>query len=141
MKTRETIHRSRGLQILILLLVIAVGIASRKYPQILPSFLGKYPGDALWALAAFVLWGLILPRASSLKVAILAFLTSFIDELSQLYHAPWIDAIRGTSIGHILLGFSFSWLDILAYAVGVLTGIIPELIIYRKMGMREKNPS
>jgi len=129
------------LQILILLLVITAGIASRKYPQILPSFLGKYPGDALWALAAFVLWGLILPRASSLMVALLAFLTSFIDELSQLYHAPWIDAIRSTSIGHLLLGFSFSWLDILAYAVGVVIGIILELIIYREMGRRGENPS
>jgi len=141
MKTRETNQRNRILQILILLLVITAGIASRKYPQILPSFLGKYPGDALWALAAFVLWGLILPRASSLMVALLAFLTSFIDELSQLYHAPWIDAIRSTSIGHLLLGFSFSWLDILAYAVGVVIGIILELIIYREMGRRGENPS
>jgi len=130
------ISRNSLVQTLILLLVIVAGIASRKYPQIFPSFLGKYPGDALWALAAFVLWGLILPRTSSLKVALLAFLTAFIDELSQLYHAPWIDAIRSTSIGHVLLGFSFSWLDILAYAVGVVIGIILELIIYREMGRR-----
>jgi hypothetical protein len=129
----EEMRRNRLVQILILVAVIVVGLASREYPQLLPSFLGKYPGDALWALAAFILWGLILPWASSLKIALLAFLTSFIDELSQLYHAPWIDAIRGTSLGHIILGFSFSWLDILAYAAGILLGIILELILYRKM--------
>ncbi|MEI6884586.1 MAG: DUF2809 domain-containing protein [Bacteroidota bacterium] len=129
MTTRNTIQRNRALQILILLLVIAAGIVSRKYPWILPSSLGKYPGDALWALAAFVLWGLILPRATTMKIAGLAFLTSVLDEISQLYHAPWIDAIRSTSIGHLLLGFSFSWMDILAYATGVLAGIIIESMV------------
>ena len=59
----------------------------------------------------------------------LAFLTAFVDNLSQLYHAPWIDAIRVTTIGHIILGYSFSWLDILAYAAGILTGIIMESLI------------
>lgn len=125
-------QRKRSLQVLILLLVIAAGLASRKYPQVLPSFLGKYPGDALWALAAFVLWGLILPKASTTHVALLAILTSVIDELSQLYHAPWIDAIRSTTLGHLLLGFSFSWFDILAYMVGVLMGIILEMVVYRR---------
>ena len=129
MTTRNTIQRNRALQILILLLVIAAGIASRKYPWILPASLGKYPGDALWALAVVVLWGLILPRATTMKIAGLAFLTSVLDEISQLYHAPWIDSIRSTSIGHLLLGFSFSWMDILAYATGILGGIIIESLV------------
>lgn len=129
MKMLKNNRRSRPIQVLILIIVIAAGLASRKYPQMFPSCLGKYPGDALWALAAFVLWGLILPQTKTMKIAGLAFLTSFLDELSQLYHAPWIDAIRVTAIGHIILGFSFSWYDILAYTAGILTGIIMESLI------------
>ena len=129
MKMTEKYNRSRFLQVLLLIIVIAAGLASRKYPQLFPSCLGKYPGDALWALAAFVLWGLILPQATTMKVAGLAFLTSFLDEVSQLYHAPWIDAIRNTTPGHIILGYSFAWYDILAYVVGILAGIILESLI------------
>jgi len=60
MKMIENHNRSRFLHVLFLIIVIAAGLASRKHPQLFPSCLGKYPGDALWALAAFVLWGLIL---------------------------------------------------------------------------------
>jgi hypothetical protein len=129
MPTDDLHRRSRPIQLLILLIVIVAGLASRKYPWLLPSCLGKYPGDALWALAAFVIWGLILPRTNTLKIAGLAFITAFVDELSQLYHAPWIDTIRNTTPGHLILGFSFSWYDILAYAVGILAGIILEYLI------------
>lgn len=131
MKMTENHNRSRFLQVLFLIIVVTAGLASRKYPQLLPACLGKYPGDALWALAAFVLWGLILPRATTMIIALLAFLTSFLDEISQLYHAPWIDAIRNTTAGHVILGYSFSWYDTLAYAVGVLLGIIIEIVILR----------
>ncbi|MCK9422101.1 MAG: hypothetical protein M0Q38_05850 [Bacteroidales bacterium] len=31
--------------------------------------------------------------------------------------------------GHLILEFSFSWYDILAYAVGILAGIILEYLI------------
>ena len=49
---------------------------------------------------------------------------SYLIEISQLYHAPWIDAIRATALGGLVLGFGFLWSDILCYTVGVLLGII-----------------
>ena len=39
-------------------------------------------------------------------------------ELSQLYHAPWIDSIRQTTLGGLILGFGFLWSDLACYAVG-----------------------
>ena len=44
---------------------------------------------------------------------------SYLDELSQLYQAAWINQIRATTIGRLVLGSAFSWLDLLAYTVGV----------------------
>ena len=55
---------------------------------------------------------------------VLALVFSYLIEISQLYHAPWIDAIRATALGGLVLGFGFLWSDILCYTVGVLLGII-----------------
>ena len=107
-----------------LVAVIALGLASRRYPVLFPAFLGKYPGDALWALMVFLGWGLLMPRSSTGRLAMLALATSWLVELAQLYQAPWIDAIRATAPGHLVLGNTFSWFDLVAYGVGVLVGAL-----------------
>ncbi len=109
--------------------VILLGLASRKYPFLFPAFLGKYPGDALWALTAFIGFGLLSPGASASRLAGLAFTTSCLVEFSQLYHAPWLNAIRATTPGHLLLGTTFSWLDICAYSVGVALGVVLDVAV------------
>ena len=48
-------------------------------------------------------------------------------EISQLYHAPWIDSIRRTTLGGLILGFGFLWSDLACYAVGVGLGVIIEV--------------
>ena len=42
--------------------------------------------------------------------------------MSQLYHAPWIDAIRDTLPGALVLGYGFLWSDLACYAAGVALG-------------------
>ena len=54
---------------------------------------------------------------------------SLMIELSQLYHAPWIDAIRRTRLGGLVLGYGFLWSDLACYAVGVVCGAFAELLI------------
>lgn len=115
--------RSRLWLLVCLVAGIAVGLASRKFPSLFPAIVGKYPGDALWALMVFVGLACIEPRASSVRLAALAFAISCAVELSQLYQAPWLNAIRSTTLGHLALGSTFSWLDIAAYGVGVLVGL------------------
>ncbi len=110
------------------LAVIALGLASRRIPELFPAALGKYPGDALWALMAFAGWGMLLPKASTWRVAAAALLTSYAVEFSQLYQAPWVNAIRGTTVGHLVLGSAFHWLDLVAYTVGVSVGVLAERI-------------
>ena len=86
----------------------------------------KYGGDALWALMVFVGFGFLLPRASTLVVALLALTFSWGVEFSQLYHAPWIDAVRATLPGKLVLGNTFNWPDLLAYALGIALGVLVE---------------
>lgn len=103
-------------------LVVALGLASRKMPGLFPAALGKYPGDALWALMVFCIAATLRPAASTAWLAGMALGISFVVETSQLYHAPWIDGIRSTTIGHLALGSAFGWLDLAAYTVGVAAG-------------------
>ncbi len=49
-------------------------------------------------------------------------------ELSQLYHASWIDSIRQTTLGGLILGFGFLWSDLACYAVGVVLGVLVDVI-------------
>lgn len=104
--------------------VIALGLASRRYPFLFPALLGKYPGDALWALMVFVGLGFFKPRASTRQLAMAALLISWLVEFSQLYQVPWLNALRSTTMGHLVLGSRFSWPDLVAYAVGVAIGAL-----------------
>ena len=56
----------------------------------------------------------------------LAMAFSVAVELSQLYHAPWIDSIRHTTLGGLILGFGFVWSDLVCYALGVGLGVLVE---------------
>jgi len=109
--------------------VVAAGLASRNVPRLLETF-GKYPGDALWSLAVFLGWMFLWPRKSMGSIAGIALATSCAVEFSQLYQAPWINALRGTAIGHCILGATFSWWDIVAYGAGILVGIAIDMAVH-----------
>jgi hypothetical protein len=121
-------RRNPIFQLLPIVLVSVLGTGSRRSGSILPEFIAAYAGDTLWALTAFLAIGVILPRASTRTVALLAFSLSVAVELSQLYHAPWIDSIRSTTVGGLLLGFGFLWSDLACYAVGVGLGVLMEVM-------------
>ena len=121
-------RRKPLVQIILIALVCLLGIGSRRYAHVLPEFIAAFTGDTLWALAAFLGIALILPRASTWTVACLAIAFSVTVELSQLYHAPWIDSIRHTTLGGLILGFGFLWSDLACYAVGIGIGVILEWI-------------
>ena len=95
------------------------GLASRRYGARLPQFVALYAGDTIWAMAMFALFALLAPRWPTARVATAALVASWLVELSQLYHAPWIDAVRDTRIGGLLLGYGFLWSDLLCYTAGV----------------------
>ncbi|WP_246582924.1 DUF2809 domain-containing protein [Clostridium simiarum] len=109
--------------------IMILGIASRKFSYLLPKFLANYAGDVLWALMVFFGFRFILIKKSTYFVGIVAISFSYLIEISQLYHKPWIDAIRRTALGGLVLGYGFLWSDILCYTIGVAIGIILDKII------------
>src|SRR5271165_5485284 len=121
-------RRNPLVQIILIALACLLGIGSRRYAHALPGFIAAYAGDTLWALAAFLGFGVLLPRASTRTIAVLALAFSVAVELSQLYHAPWIDSIRQTTLGGLILGFDFVWSDLVCYAAGVGSGVLFEFL-------------
>jgi len=68
----------------------------------------------------------LFPRLAIRSVAIIAGLFSVSIEISQMYHAPWIDQIRHVRLGGLVLGYGFLWSDLICYAVGISIGVLLE---------------
>jgi len=98
--------------------IIAVGILSRTVHTGLPIF-DKYLGDALYAAMIYTILRLLRPSA---PVAIPSMLLMSAIELFQRTNIPaqlLTSDHRLIQILARLLGTQFSFLDILAYAVGI----------------------
>ena len=111
--------RNRILYLLSVAIVIPLGLSSRKYAGYLPEYINTYLGDALWAVMIYLFAALLLNDRKPAQMALLSLLFCYLIEISQLYHAPWIDAIRNTRLGGLVLGFDFLWTDIIAYTMGI----------------------
>jgi hypothetical protein len=127
-------RRNALVSMALIALASVLGIGSRRYADALPGFLAAYSGDTLWALAAFLAIGFFLPRQSTWIVALLALAFSVLIEVSQLYHAPWIDSIRHTTLDGLILGFDFAWRDLPCYVVGVGCGVVIDTALLRSAG-------
>lgn len=129
-------ERSRCLYALLMLLVMAGGLLWRSRFVSLPAFMSKYGGDALWALLVFFGFGFVFTRISTLRLSVISLCFAWAIEFSQLYHAPWLDAIRATRPGHLVLGSTFNWPDLPAYAFGIALGFIAERAVLNRGGER-----
>ena len=106
--------------------VVFVGLASRRYQAVLPKFVGEYAGDTLWALMLSLLVSALLAGRTVTYRATISLVLAFLVEISQLYRAPWIDSIRNTTLGGLVLGFGFLWTDLVCYTVGIIIGAVAE---------------
>ncbi|MDW8800414.1 DUF2809 domain-containing protein [Clostridium sp. A1-XYC3] len=120
--------RNRVLYGFMTMVVVFLGLYSRRMKSFIPEFLNIYLGDILWALVIFIAFAFILRAKTTKTVAVMAISFCYLIELSQLYHANWIDNIRKTTLGGLVLGYGFLWSDLIAYAVGVGIGMIIELV-------------
>lgn len=120
--------RNRVLYLLLTIIVIVLGLLSRKTTD-LPKIIELYAGDILWALMVFLIISFVFNRKSVIFITVLSIFFSYSIELSQLYHAPWIDNIRNTTLGGLVLGFGFLWSDLVCYTIGIIIGVIIDIII------------
>jgi len=123
--------RSRFLYTIIIVIVILSGLASRHLANLLPEWNKLYLGDALWALMVFFMVGWLFPRKSTVWVALGALVFSYTIEFSQLYHSVWIDTLRYSRLGGLILGYGFLWSDLVCYTAGIAVGLLLEMFVLK----------
>lgn len=129
--------RNRLLYLILILVTLLIGLASRKYPEYFTDFLAEYLGDTLWALLVFWGFGFVFQKKSIAFIAISTLTFSFSIELSQLYQALWIENIRNTTLGALVLGHGFLWSDLICYIAGVGLGVGIEVFIINNQRYRD----
>lgn len=126
------IGRSRVLYLALVAATVLVGLGSRHFRSVLPSFVGEYAGDTLWAAMVYLIAGAIWNETSPARLASGALTFSFAVEFSQLYQADWINAVRATRLGGLVLGHGFLWSDLLCYAAGVALALAVDTLLRPK---------
>jgi hypothetical protein len=59
------------------------------------------------------------PKWSPFRIALIALGFCYAIEISQLYQQDWLNQIRNTRLGALILGRGFLWTDFLCYTVGI----------------------
>ena len=119
-----------------MMLAVIFGLASRQQPLLGWPVIGPYGGDAAWAMAAYAGSRLIYPARSIMMITVLSLATAFSVELSQLIRLEWLNEIRSTRIGALLLGRGFPWSDLPAYAVGTAVATMVDAIVRHRSWQR-----
>lgn len=110
---------SRPLYAVVVFIVVALGLLVRARQDWFPEVVNLYLGDALYAVMMFFIFSFLFPDKKAEVKALYALVLCWCIELLQLYNAPWINAVRATLPGRLILGQGFLCSDLLAYAMGV----------------------
>ncbi len=112
-------------------LIIILGLLSRKF-TVFPLWLG----DVLWATMIYFILRIFYPVSQFWNIAIASIGISFAIEFSQLYKAPWLDNIRHTFFGRMVLGETFLWGDLLSYTAGILLAILIDVLMKKGLALK-----
>lgn len=119
--------RQRYSYALVILIIIILGLLSRRI-TVFPA----ETGDALYASMMYFMVRFFLIRHKIKELAIISLVICFAIEFSQMYQAPWINTIRTTLPGRLILGQGFLWIDLLAYVVGIAFAALIDRLLKRK---------
>ena len=118
--------------VVLALCTIAVGLLVHLRGGALGAVTQDVFGDALWA--AMILWWIsaVAPERTRLMRGVIVLLVCVAVELSQLVHAPLLEAVRATRMGALVLGNGFDPRDLVAYALGVIVAALVDACLPRR---------
>ncbi len=104
-----------------LLAIVPLGYIVR-FGHSLPEYFHDAGGSIAYEIFWILLVLFIYPLANLRLTAIWVCLGTCGIEFLQLYQSPWLQSIRATLPGRLILGTSFAWSDFPAYFVGSYLG-------------------
>jgi len=134
--SRTTSHlRVRGWILITLCVITPAGFLFKGYRGPGRLWFNDYGAGVLyevfWCLVVFffIPW-----KRNAVRVAVAVFIVTCALEILQLWHPPFLQAIRSTFLGSALLGTTFVWWDFPHYALGCLIGWALMRILAQKDG-------
>ncbi|MBE9011721.1 DUF2809 domain-containing protein [Pseudanabaenaceae cyanobacterium LEGE 13415] len=107
--------------LLTIVFIVPLGYFVR-FSSIFPDWFSDIFGSIAYQILFIALVQFCFPKWSIAKTAIGVFLFSCVIEFLQLWKLPFLQAIRATLPGRLILGNTFLWSDFPPYAVGNLAG-------------------
>jgi len=126
------LKNSRIQYFILILIVIALGITSRKIDGV-PTFFG----DTLYAVMIYFGMRMVFINLNLKKTAIFALLFCFAIEFLQLYDAEWMLEIRRTTLGHYVLGQGFLWSDLGYYTIGIIMAFLMDFNFIKRKSVAQ----
>lgn len=115
-----TYLKNRIVYIVLFFIVIILGISSRTFSDVLPLFVSRHFGDALWASMVYFGCRILFLKQRLFMSVVLSLVFSYSIEFSQLYQADWINNLRSTLLGALILGKGFLSIDLIRYVIGII---------------------
>ncbi len=87
-----------------------------------PEWINDLLGSVAYQIFLMMLVAVFLPKTAPVWLAIWVCLFSCAIEFLQLWQPPFLQAIRATLPGRLILGNTFSWSDFPSYFIGSFVG-------------------
>lgn len=107
--------------LLTIALIIPLGYFVR-FSLLFPDGFSDVFGSIAYQILFIALVQFCFPQTSIVKTAIAVFIFSCAIEVLQLWEPPFLQAIRATLPGRLILGNTFLWSDFPPYAIGSTVG-------------------
>lgn len=115
--------------IISILIITPIGFYSKFYQGPAASWVNNSLGglfyEIFWCLVVFIFF----PKAKPGKIGTIVLTITCLLEFLQLWHPPFLQAIRDNFIGVTIIGDCFSWSDFLYYLIGTGMGWLWILLI------------
>ena len=112
-------------RIILLILIIPIfiaGLTGDFYTGPGHEWFNGVLGDFLLPVFMILVISFIFPRISPFHTALWVFVYNTAIEFTQLSEHPFLEAVRPTLFGRLVIGEYFSWDDIICYLAGCFTG-------------------
>jgi hypothetical protein len=123
----------RRAYVILALITVVLGLAVHFGGSGLPPRTRDVVGDALWAAMIFWLVSLAVPSVGIARRAAAALAVCVVVELSQKLEHPILHAIRGTTIGHLVIGSDFDARDLVAYTAGIVAAVLLDAAVCKRV--------
>lgn len=121
------------LYLIIAIATIPVGLLVRMKADWFTDVINLMAGDALYAFMIYYIVSFVTTGKSITLRFLISLAVCWLIEFSQLYQTGWINDVRATLPGRLVLGSGFLMSDLLAYFLGIcLASAVDYLCIYKR---------